>query len=85
MKVIASTHYFAFFPSESYEYFCPFPLPPQPLTPRDIKLIKQQQKLLQKLQRKLDKEAQQRRRQDEKKRRREETRKGRKGGKRDKV
>ena len=57
------------------------PPPPQPLTARDIKLIKQQQKLLQKLQRKLDKEAAQRRRQEEKKRKREEARKGKKAKK----
>ena len=44
----------------------------QPLTPRDIKLIKQQQKLLQKLQKKVEREAEQRRRQEEKKRKREE-------------
>lgn len=72
----------------SHLTFIPRPLTLQPLTPRDIKIIKQQQKLLQKLQRKLDKEAEQRRKQEEKRRRREEAelrRKGKKSGKKDKY
>ena len=49
----------------------------QPLTPRELKIIKQQQKLLEKLQKKAQKEADRRRQQEDKKRRRE--RKGKKG------
>ena len=49
----------------------------QPLTPRELKVIKQQQKLLEKLQKKAQKEADRRRQQEDKKRRRD--RKGKKG------
>ena len=60
----------------------------QPLTPRDIKLIKQQQKLLEKLNKKIQREQEQRRRQEEKKMKRleEEVRKreGKKRGKKGK-
>lgn len=61
----------------------------QPFTSREVKLIKQQQKLLEKLEKKANKEAERRRKQEAKRRRREEDeqrkREGRKKVKRPKV
>ena len=61
----------------------------QPFTSREVKLIKQQQKLLEKLEKKANKEAERRRKQEAKQRRREEDeqrkREGRKKVKRPKV
>jgi len=45
---------------------------PQPFTSREVKMIKQQQKLLEKLQKKAEKEADRRRKQEARRRRRDE-------------